>query len=132
MAKTTKSLSERIALHMSTRDSGRTGRNKFIFISMQDDIKKALDDGWTAKVIWDTLRDEGKIPFGYPSFNKYIKRFIRNTNQTELSAAEKTVHVERNRGKTMKRKTETTTKKNTDTQMQGFSWNPRANKEELI
>ena len=58
-----KSLSERIAQRVSTRQPSRTGKNRASFLAVRDDVKKALDDGWPVKVIWDTLRDEGKIEF---------------------------------------------------------------------
>lgn len=60
-----KSLSERIAQRVSAKQPSRTGKNRASFLAVRDDVRKALDDGWPVKVIWDTLRDEGKIEFGY-------------------------------------------------------------------
>ena len=59
-----KSLSERIAQRVSAKQPSRTGKNRASFLAVRDDVREALDDGWPIKVIWDTLRDEGKISSG--------------------------------------------------------------------
>ena len=73
-----KSFSEHIALRVSARQPSRTGKNRASFLAVRNDVRKALDDGWPVKAIWDTLRDEGKIEFGYDAFIGYVNRLIRN------------------------------------------------------
>ena len=77
-----KSLSERIAERMSARKPTGAGKNRAEFLAMRNDVKKAMDDGWPVKVIWETLRDEGKISFGYDAFIGYVNRLIRNVDAT--------------------------------------------------
>ena len=67
-----KSLSDRIAERMSARKPTGAGKNRAEFLAMRNDVKKAMDDGWPVKVIWETLRDEGKISFGYDAFIGYV------------------------------------------------------------
>ena len=74
-----KSLSERIAERMSTTQPTQAGKNRAAFLAVRDEVKKALDDGWPVKVVWATLRDEGRIAFKYDAFIKYVNQLIRNT-----------------------------------------------------
>jgi cell division septation protein DedD len=72
-----KSLSERIAERMSTKQPSQAGKNRAAFLAVRDDVKKALNDGWPIKVVWATLRDEGRIAFGYDAFIKYVNQLVR-------------------------------------------------------
>lgn len=72
-----KSLSERIAERMSTKQPSQAGKNRAAFLAVRDDVKKALNDGWPVKVVWATLRDEGRIAFGYDAFIKYVNQLVR-------------------------------------------------------
>ena len=77
-----KSLSDRIAERMSVRKPTGAGKNRAEFLAARNDVKKAMDDGWPVKVIWETLRDEGKISFGYDAFIGYVNRLIRSVDAT--------------------------------------------------
>ncbi|HCR1388191.1 TraK family protein [Pseudomonas aeruginosa] len=73
-----KSLSERIAERMSTTQPTQAGKNRAAFLAVRDEVKKALDDGWPVKVVWATLRDEGRVEFKYDAFIKYVNQLVRN------------------------------------------------------
>jgi hypothetical protein len=51
------------------------------------EIKNALDDGWPVKTIWETLREEGMIEFGYDAFIRYVNRLIGPREQPQQVAA---------------------------------------------
>ena len=73
-----KNLSERIAERVK-KDPGKSKRsNRMIFVALRGEIEKALNDGWTVKVIWETLREEEKVTFSYQAFNRYVKQLIKN------------------------------------------------------
>ena len=73
-----KNLSERIAERVK-KDPGKSKRsNRMIFVALRGEIEKALNDGWTVKVIWETLREEEKVTFSYQAFNRYVKQMIKN------------------------------------------------------
>jgi len=74
-----KSLSERIADRAKTRKPSAIGKNRASFLAVRDDVKQALDDGWPVKTIWETLREEGKVSFGYDAFIGYVNRLIRRS-----------------------------------------------------
>lgn len=76
---TGKTLTERIADRAKTVPSSR-GKNRASFLAVRDEVADALKD-WPVKAIWETLRAEGKIEFGYDAFISYVNRHIRNRPQ---------------------------------------------------
>ena len=60
-----KALSKRIAARMKKNDVGLKKSSRTIFLALRDEIKEALNDGWTVKVVWETLTEEGKVAFSY-------------------------------------------------------------------
>lgn len=76
---TGKKLTERIADRAKTVPSSR-GKNRASFLAVRDEVAEALKD-WPVKAIWETLRAEGKIEFGYDAFISYVNRHIRNRPQ---------------------------------------------------
>jgi len=56
---------------------GKRGLGKTQFLAQQEEIKLALDKGWSAKDIWQHLYDEGSITIQYVLFSRYIKEFVK-------------------------------------------------------
>ena len=73
-----KNLSERIAERVKKDPAKSKRSNRMIFVALRGEIEKALNDGWTVKVIWETLREEEKVTFSYQAFNRYVKQLIKN------------------------------------------------------
>jgi len=76
-----KTLSKRIAARMKNDDVGLKKSSRTIFLALRGEIEEALNDGWTVKVVWETLREEGKVAFGYQAFNGYVNRLIKNERE---------------------------------------------------
>jgi hypothetical protein len=73
-----KSLSERTAERVKVRKApGRGGKNRADFLAHRDDIAKGLADGWSARALWETLKEEAKIDFSYDAFTKYVNQLIK-------------------------------------------------------
>ncbi|MGL4733693.1 MAG: TraK family protein [Enterovibrio sp.] len=47
------------------------------FLAVRDDVKRALDNGYTMKTVWEHLRETGRISSRYETFTLHVKRFIR-------------------------------------------------------
>lgn len=77
MAKTPKTLSERIAERMSTRTPSLGHRNRAAFLALREEIRSALGEGWSIRVVWETLHEEKRIAFGYDAFTEYVRKLIR-------------------------------------------------------
>ena len=128
-----KSLSERIAQRVSARQPSRIGKNRASFLAVRNDVRKALEDGWSVKVIWDTLCDEGKIEFGYDAFIGYVNRLIRNTEMSPAKPPAVEVKADKSALKG-KAKTDTPQKSKAEAppSIGCFSFNPKPNKEDLL
>lgn len=74
-----RSLSERMADLSRARPlvPGRAtaGLNRATVMALRDDIRLALNDGWSMRQVWLTLRDEGRLDFGYQAFRRYVRLF---------------------------------------------------------
>lgn len=82
-----KSLSERIAERAKARKTpGKGGKNRAAFLALRNDIASALADGWSVRVVWETLKAEGKIDFSYDPFTKYVNSLIVETHKASGSA----------------------------------------------
>ena len=115
------SLCDRIARRESQKDKTSNSKNKVAFIALQKDIEKALATGWSMKVIWETLTEEGKISFTYKTFRTFVSRLIR-------------LPEERNDCVTLEIKNakDGTKKKSNATGIPGFTFHPTPNPEELL
>lgn len=58
-------------------EKGSSSRNRIEFLRAKDDIKTALEEGWSGRVIWERLRAEGRIRFGHSAFAKYVRTQIQ-------------------------------------------------------
>jgi hypothetical protein len=69
-------LSHRISLRVKDNRSSRNARNLAAFLAQRDEIRNALEDGWTVYQIWDTLHAEQKITASYNTFCGQVNRLI--------------------------------------------------------
>ncbi|MEO8627531.1 MAG: TraK family protein [Betaproteobacteria bacterium] len=83
-----KSLSERITARSSKKTAGRSDLNRGTFLALRNEVKQAIDDGWSVKTIWETLRDEGKISYGYQPFRRYANSLIRAPEKARANVVE--------------------------------------------
>ena len=111
------SLSERIAAKQMTRKGSDKSVNKAAFLALKQDIDAALADGWSIKLVWETLVEEGKISFSYKTFCGYVARLI---------AAEKKPSIQKNT------KEDENAKSKAKNEIRGFTFNPKPNLEELL
>lgn len=75
------SLCDRIAQRESQKEKTCNSKNKVAFIALQKDIELALASGWSMKVIWETLKEEGKISFSYKTFRIFVSRLIQREEE---------------------------------------------------
>jgi len=70
------SLSKRVAQFMQTRPAGRSGKARATVIALREQIREALDDGWSVKVVWQTLQAEGSVQVGYHAFRRHVAELV--------------------------------------------------------
>ncbi|QIQ22534.1 TraK family protein [Zophobihabitans entericus] len=81
----TKNLSERIAERIRNRKPTRNAKNRADFLIYKEDIKQAIADGWSVKIIWETLSEEQKISVSYAAFNNYVNKLINNAGKNKVT-----------------------------------------------
>lgn len=130
-----KKLTERIAAQMQTKKPTRSGQNRAAFLALRSEITEALDDGWPVKTIWQTLRTEEKINFGYDAFINYVNTLIRNpkTIPVPTLVTPSAVSVEPASQKTKPTQNKPAPIKKPERERgAGFKFNPTPNPNELL
>ena len=72
-----KSLTDLLWERENALEKGTSSRNRIEFFRAKDDIQAALDEGWSGRMIWEQLRDEGRIRFGHSAFARYVRTLIQ-------------------------------------------------------
>jgi hypothetical protein len=71
------SLSRRIAARVIADPGKSSGRaNRAVFLEVRDEVQRALEDGWSVLAIYNALRAEGVVSFGYQAFRRYANSLI--------------------------------------------------------
>jgi hypothetical protein len=68
--------------------SARHEKNRVAFLSVKEDVREALNQGWPVKTIWTHMVEQKRIGFSYDAFLVYVKRHVRST--AEPAVARKT------------------------------------------
>ena len=60
-------------------EQSRQGRGKKLaaFHGVADDVRAALDAGYSVRTIWANMHDKGRIDFRYETFLRYVNRLIK-------------------------------------------------------
>ncbi|AKU66417.1 peptide transporter [Ottowia sp. oral taxon 894] len=48
------------------------------FMAARTDVSAAIEAGYALKIIWEHMREIGRIPFRYETFLKYVRQHITN------------------------------------------------------
>lgn len=83
-------LSYRISVRVRDNRSSRNARNLAAFLAQRDEIRNALEDGWTVYQIWETLHAEQKITTSYNAFCSQVNRLIIKREETALPKTKRT------------------------------------------
>lgn len=55
------------------------------FMAARSDVKEAMAAGYALKIIWEHMREIGRIPFRYETFLKYVRRHITNAPSSPIA-----------------------------------------------
>ena len=73
----TKNYTDELAEWVEERSRQGRGRKLAVFFGVADDVRAALDAGYSAKTIWSNLQETGRIDFRYETFMRYVNRLIK-------------------------------------------------------
>lgn len=74
-----KSYTQELEEWVKRRKHAKREKYAVAFLTVRDDVKSALDLGYSVKTIWGNLRDTGRIDFSYETFLSLVNRKIRKT-----------------------------------------------------
>jgi hypothetical protein len=80
-----KSYNEQLAEWVRQRtQSARHEKNHVAFLSVKEDVREALEQGWPVKTIWAHMVEQKRIGFGYDTFLIYVKRHVRPAEESAI------------------------------------------------
>ena len=72
-----KTYTDELAEWVRNRASKGRGTNFVTFLGVRDDVKAAIDAGYSAKTIWSNMHECGRVGFAYGTFMHYVNRLIK-------------------------------------------------------
>ncbi len=111
----------------------RQDRHVIAFLAVKEDVKSALDAGYSMKTIWEYMQETGRIATRYETFTLHVKRYIKNApaparQAPPPAAAEPAPQA---KGK-LKSKAKPQVAKTASTGIKGFNYNPKIDDSELF
>lgn len=79
-------LIERVALRLQKRDRSARTVNRAFVIAHKEEIREALEGGFSIKDVWETLSEEGAVPFSYQAFRRHVNGTILNSKPSSKTA----------------------------------------------
>lgn len=128
-----KNLSQRIAERVTQKQPNQKAKNRAAFFANKEEIEQALSDGWSMKLIWETLKEEKRIGFSYQAFTRHVKKAIKKAGVESVTAEPGSVQVETIlAAKTEQAKGEPEPAQRQKPAEKGFTFNPKPNPKELL
>lgn len=109
----------------------RQDRHVIAFLAVKEDVKSALDAGYSMKTIWEYMQETGRIATRYETFTLHVKRYIKNAPAPVRQAPAAAEPAPQAKGKP-KSKAKQTAKKAAAPSPSGFSFNASPNADDLI
>ncbi|WP_365304691.1 TraK family protein [uncultured Thiodictyon sp.] len=130
---------------LKTREHNKRSKNRNLvaFLAIREDIREALDKGYSRRSIWEHLSATGKVSYRYEAFLKHVRRHITDIppKQTIENNRQPTTPAPPQAPKPLSHPTQTSEKPQTPTlrpelarpesTRPGFTFNPVANPDEL-
>jgi hypothetical protein len=58
-------------------NSSRANSARVVFLAIRDDVKLAIDAGYSLVTIWEHMHETGRVTTTYETFRRHVKRFIK-------------------------------------------------------
>lgn len=126
---------EQLAEWVKQRKSTRRDKNLVAFLVIREDVKAAIEAGFSVKTVWENMHESKRIEFGYDTFLNYVNRQIRQPQASRgATHPEPTPQVttDRNHTKPDTEQNKPATKITKPGVLTAFTYNPIPNIEDLI
>jgi hypothetical protein len=78
-----KNYTDELARWVTKRQGKPRERNLVTFNGLQDDVRTALEAGYSSKTIWAHMHEQGRVDFGYETFLVYVNRVIKTARSAK-------------------------------------------------
>lgn len=58
-------------------NSSSANTARVVFLAIRDDVKSAIDAGYSLTTIWEHMHETGRVSTTYETFRRHVKRYIR-------------------------------------------------------
>ena len=127
-----KSYSKQLGEWVKLRELPRRDMNLAAFLAVRDDVRAALDEGFTLKTVWTNMHETGRIRYGYHTFRNYVNKHLR----TLADGLTEAPHVRNSQASTPAATSTSVRRLGPQVKGQdgatGFTFNAVPNKEELL
>jgi hypothetical protein len=127
-----KSYPKQLVDWVNKRDSQRRDRNVVRFLAVREDVKFALGAGFAVRTIWKNMCEGGRIDFGYDTFLKYVRRYVRSETEKNDRGINPGLLKKKVELKPFPKKAGPSADAPAPAPIRGFSFNPSVKKEDLI
>ena len=128
-----KTYPDQLGLWVKLRKSTRRDKNLVAFLAVRDDVKAALDTGYSVKTVWTNMYECQRIEFSYDTFLNQVNRLIRRPQASKaamLATPTTTIDDSNPTSKAAAKKPAAQTMK--PEAATGFTFNSAPKKEDLI
>jgi hypothetical protein len=77
-----KSLSTRIQERAGSSQGLPREQHRATILALRTEIAQAIDEGWSIRTIWRTLRDEHKVRTSYQAFRVQVKQLVQGRRRS--------------------------------------------------
>lgn len=78
-----KTYPEQLGEWIKQKKSTQRNKNLVEFLAVSNDVKSAIESGFSVKTIWNNLYESKRIEFGYNTFLSYVNRTLRNVQKNK-------------------------------------------------
>ncbi len=57
-------------------NSSSANTARVVFLAIRDDVKSAIDAGYSLTTIWEHMHETGRVSTTYETFRRHVKRYI--------------------------------------------------------
>jgi hypothetical protein len=131
-----KTYPEVLADWVKREDASRPDRNIVAFLAVREEVREAVDAGYSITAIWKNMRADGRIAASYETFRRHMKRYLRPVSEAASAALPPTSTSKdgANPAQAALRLPGAAAKPQTKSPdaISGFTFNPKPNLEDLI
>lgn len=71
---------------------------RVVFLAIRDDVKAAIDAGYSLTTIWEHMHETGRVTTTYETFRRHVKRYINQREPVSLTVENRAAKSDAKKG----------------------------------